>query len=93
MSEFLGVAFSPYIGNWTGQAPNASVPLWDSYSQADIIRMLEVVATEFNQISTYSIGYAGYYPPTTPWNKLDSNCLVAGAAAQLNQRTGKLTIV
>ena len=54
--------------------------------------MLEVIATEFDRISTYSMGYAGYYPPTTPWNQLDSNCLVAGAASQLNQQRGKVAI-
>ena len=92
MSEFLGVAFSPYVGQWTGTPPNAKVPLWNSYSQQDIIRMLEIIAPQFNKISTYSMGYAEYYPPTTPWNQLDSNCLVAIAAAQLNRQTGKVAI-
>ncbi|KKD39586.1 MAG: glycosyl hydrolase family 17 protein [Limnoraphis robusta] len=92
MSEFLGVAFSPYVGQWTGTPPNAKVPLWNSYSQQDIIRMLEIIAPQFNKISTYSMGYAGYYPPTTPWNQLDSNCLVAIAAAQLNRQTGRVAI-
>ncbi len=90
--QFLGVAFSPYVGHWIGTPPNAKVPLWDSYSQQDIIQMLEVVSTEFDRISTYSMGYAGYYPPTTPWNKLDANCLVAGAASRLNQQRGTLAI-
>ena len=92
MSQFLGVAFSPYVGPWTGQAPNAKVPDWNSYSQQDIVRMLEVIAPHFDKISTYSMGVAGYYPPTTPWNQVDSNCLVAGAAAQLNHQMGKLVI-
>ena len=92
MSEFLGVAFSPYIGRWTGNAPNAKVPLWNSYTQQDIVRMLEAIAPNFRKISTYGIGYAPYYPPTTPWNQLDSNCLVAGAAAQLNRQMGRVAI-
>lgn len=92
MSQSLGVAFSPYVGNWTGTPPNTQTPPWNSYSQQDIIQMLEVVATEFDRISTYSMGYAGYYPSTTPWNQLDSNCLVAGAASQLNQQMGFLAI-
>jgi exo-beta-1,3-glucanase (GH17 family) len=92
MSEFFGVAFSPYVGHWTGTAPNAKVPLWNSYSQQDIVRMLEVIVPQFNKISTYGMGYAGYYPPTTPWNQLDSNCHVAGAAAQLNRQTGRVAI-
>lgn len=92
MSEFLGVAFSPYVRHWTGTAPNAKVPLWNSYSQQDIIQMLEVIALQFSKISTYSMGYAGYYPPTTPWNQIDSNCHVAGAAAQLNRLRGRVVI-
>ena len=92
MSQFIGVTFSPYVGHWTGTAPNAKVPLWNSYSKQDIVRMLEVIAPQFNKISTYSMGYAGYYPPTTPWHQLDSNCHVAGAAAQLNRQTGKVAI-
>ena len=30
MFQLLGVAFSPYVGHWTGTAPNAKVPLWNS---------------------------------------------------------------
>ncbi len=92
MSQFIGVAFSPYVGHWTGNPPNAKLPYWNSYSQQDIVRMLEVIAPHFDKISTYSMGVAGYYPPTTPWNQVDSNCLVAGAAAQLNQQKGKVAI-
>lgn len=92
MSEFLGVAFSPYVGYWTGTAPNAKVPLWNSYSEQDIVQMLDVIAPQFNKISTYGMGYSGYYPLTTPWNQLDSNCLVASAAAQLNRQTGRVAI-
>ena len=93
MSQFLGVAFSPYIGHWRGNPPNAQVPDWNSYSQQDIVRMLEVIASQFNKISTYSMGYnPQWHLPTTPWNQVDSNCLVAGAAAQLNQQMGKLAI-
>jgi hypothetical protein len=53
MFQFLAVAFSPYVGHWTGTAPNAKVPLWNSYSQQNIVRMLEVIAPQFNKISTY----------------------------------------
>lgn len=88
----LGVAFQPYVAHWTGTPPNAQTPHWDSYSQEDIVRMLEVIASKFNKISTYGMGYAGYYPPTTPWNQLDANCRVASAAAQLNQAQGKVVI-
>jgi len=53
MFQFLAVAFSPYVGHWTGTVPNAKVPLWNSYSQQNIVRMLEVIAPQFNKISTY----------------------------------------
>ena len=92
MSEFLGVTFQPYVGRWTGTAPNANTPFWNSYTQQDIVTMLEVLATQLNKISTYGMGYAGYYQPTQPWNQVDSNCHVAGAAAQLNQQMGKVAI-
>jgi exo-beta-1,3-glucanase (GH17 family) len=91
-TKFLGVTFQPYVGKWTGSAPNAKTPFWNSYSQQDIVRMLEVIASQFNKIATYGMGIAGYYPPTTPWNQVDSNCHVAGAAAQLNQQRGKVAI-
>jgi hypothetical protein len=92
MSEFLGVSFQPYVGRWTGTAPDAKTPFWNSYTQQDIVTMLEAIATQFNKISTYGMGYAGYYQPTQPWNQVDSNCHVAGAAAQLNQQMGKIAI-
>ncbi len=92
MSQFLGIAFQPYIGHWTGSPPNATTPWWNSYSQQDIVRMLEVIASKFNKICTYGMGYAGYHQPTTPWNQVDSNCRVALAAAELNQRRGKVVI-
>lgn len=92
MSQFLGVAFQPYVRCWTGTPPNATTPQWNSYSQQDIVNMLEVIASQFTKISTYGMGYAGYYSPTTPWNQVDSNCHVAGAAAQLNKLRGQVAI-
>jgi len=92
MSQFLGVAFQPYVGRWTGTPPNATTPQWNSYSQQDIVSMLEVIAPQFTKISTYSMGYSGFYSPTTPWDQVDSSCHVAGAAAQLNQVHGQVTI-
>jgi hypothetical protein len=50
MFQFLGIAFSPYVGHWTGTAPNAKVPLWNSYSQQSIVRMVEVIAPQFNKM-------------------------------------------
>ncbi len=91
-TNYLGVAFSPYVGAWSGTSPRASTPPWNSYSQEDIVRMLETIASSFDKISTYGMGYAGYYPPGTPWNQVDSNCRVAGAAALLNQRRGQRVI-
>ncbi|WP_138506208.1 hypothetical protein [Nostoc sp. PA-18-2419] len=85
MSQFLGVAFEPYVGHWRGTPPNATTPQWNSYSQQEIVDMLEVIASKFTKISTYSMGYAVYHPPTTLWNQVDSNCHVAVAAADLQQ--------
>ena len=92
MSQFLGVTFQPYVGRWMGTPPNATTPQWNSYSQQDIVSMLEVIAPQFTKISTYGMGYSGYYSPETPWDLVDSNCHVAGAAAQINQLHGQLTI-
>lgn len=92
MSQFLGGAFQPYVGRWTGTPPNATTPQWNSYSQQDIMNMLEVIASKFTKISTYGMGYAGYYSPTTPWNEVDSNCHVALAAAELNKLRGQVVI-
>ncbi|MBN3910579.1 MAG: hypothetical protein HWQ35_29785 [Nostoc sp. NMS1] len=92
MSQFLGVAFQPYVGRWTGTPPNATTPYWNSYSQQDIVKMLEVIASRFSKISTYSMGCAGYYPPETPWDQVDSNCRVASAAAELNKLRGQVAI-
>lgn len=91
-ATYLGVAFGPYIGPWTGTPPQATTPPWNSYSRQNIVRMLEIIAPSFNKISTYGMGYAGYYPPTTPWDQVDSNCHIAGAAAQVNQQQGKVAI-
>jgi exo-beta-1,3-glucanase (GH17 family) len=54
--------------------------------------MLAVIAPAFDKVSTYGMGYAGYYPPETTWNQVDSNCHIAGAAAQLNQQQGKVAV-
>ncbi len=91
-STYLGVAFQPYVGPWTGTPPQAKTPPWNSYSRPDVARMLETIAPFFEKSATYGMGYAGYYPPGTPWNQVDSNCHVAGAAAQVNQQQGKVAI-
>jgi exo-beta-1,3-glucanase (GH17 family) len=92
MSQFLGVTFQPYIGQWMGTPPNATTPQWNSYSLEDVGRMLEVIASRFSRISTYSMGCAPYYPPETPWDRVDSNCHVATAAAELNKLRGQVVI-
>ena len=48
MFQFLGIAFSSYVGHWTGTAPNAKVPLWNSYSQQNIVRA--VIGNDPNQL-------------------------------------------
>lgn len=90
--EYLGVAFQPYIGAWTGTAPNASVPLYDSYSQSDVSSMVSTLSGQFKFLATYSAGYAGYYSPTKPYNQVDSTWRVGSAAASVNQAAGKKVV-
>lgn len=92
MNSFIGAGFQPYVGPWSGKPPKASVPLYNSYSTSDIETMLNTISGTFGKLATYSAGYASYYTPSTAWNKVDSNCLVAGAAASINKKAGKLVV-
>lgn len=87
--NFTGVGFGPYIGAWKGTAPSASVPPFNSYSQANVRSMLSTVETRFKRVATYSAGYASYYSASTPWNQVDSNWRVGSAAASINKAAGK----
>lgn len=51
--NYFGVAYSPYVKH--GNA------YWNSYSLEDIKKMLRIVLTNHNSVSTYSMGVAGLY--------------------------------
>ena len=83
----MGVGFEPYVKNWVG----GSTGYWNSYSLQDVKNMLNVVNTRFTSIATYSMGTASYNVNNN-WDSLDSNCLVARAAAQINSQKGFVAI-
>jgi exo-beta-1,3-glucanase (GH17 family) len=87
-ASFVGLSYQPYVKQWTAQK---TVPAFNSYGSgnASVANQLALIAPFYNKVATYSAGYAGYYPVTQPYNKLDSNWQVASAAAQLNKAQGK----
>ena len=88
-STYLGIAFQPYVGQWTETPPQATTPPWNSYSLQDIVWMLEVIACSFHKISTYGMGYAGYCQTNTPWNQVDEKQQNARAGGQALHMTGQ----
>lgn len=87
LTNYLGAAFQPYVKQWTGQPPNASVPLFNSYAsgKASVTNQVNLIGPSFPTLATYGSGYNTYYPVNQPVDMLDSNCLIAGAAASYNQ--------
>jgi len=75
--QYVGVAFGPYT-----KYGNA---LWNSYSTEEIERMLSVVSSKFLHISTYGMG-VNQWNYNHAWDKSDSSCLIARAAANLNNQ-------
>jgi exo-beta-1,3-glucanase (GH17 family) len=94
LTNYLGAAFEPYVKQWNGQAPNAMIPFFNSYTSgnASVANQIALVAPTFPQIATYSAGYAPYYPTNQPFNMVDSNWQNAPAAAAYNQEQGKLAL-
>ena len=92
ISNYLGAAFQPYVGQWTGTPPSASVPYYNSYGTGNdsVANQISLVAPQFASLATYSAGYGPYYSPTTPYNQVDSTWMVGGAAAAYNQSKGAL---
>lgn len=78
--QYVGVAYSPYVKNFEGTA----TPYWNSYTLDDLKQQLRIVSSKFTSISTYSMGI-NQWNVNSPWDQADANCLVARAAAQLNQ--------
>src|SRR5262245_11960494 len=89
---FLGAANGPYVKQW---APGATMPpAWNSYGpgNASVANQISVLDRQFAFLATYGAGYAGYYQPTTPYNKVDSAWRVAIAAANYNKTQGRLAL-
>ena len=51
-----GIAFQPYIGQWSGSSPTATVPAFNSYTESDVDNMLNTVDDYFTSLTTYSSG-------------------------------------
>jgi exo-beta-1,3-glucanase (GH17 family) len=96
LSNYLGAAFGPYVGQWMGTPPHASLPLYNSYGAGNdsVAKQISLVAPQFASLATYGAGYASYYSPYTPYNQVDSAWMVGGAAAAYNQSQGaaKVTV-
>ncbi|CAL8109497.1 unnamed protein product [Orchesella dallaii] len=73
--NYFGVGFSPYV--------KSDGSLWNSYTVEDIKKMLRIVLTNHNSVSTYSMGVSEWNF-NGPWDQADSNCLISRAAAQVN---------
>jgi hypothetical protein len=69
-------------------------PLFNSYGtgNSSVANQISLVATQFSSLAAYSAGYASYHPPTTPYNQVDSNWMVGGAAAAYNQSQNALKL-
>jgi len=81
--NYFGVAYSPYVksdGSW-----------WNSYSLDDIKKMLRIVLEKHNSVATYSMGVNQWNLNDT-WDKADSNCLIARAAAQINREHNSVVL-
>lgn len=93
-SNYVGFAFGPYVGQWVKNNAGQQPPPFNGYGSGNwsVQKQIDLVATRASAIATYSAGYAGYYSPTTPYNKVDSAWMVGSAAANLNKRQGKLAL-
>jgi exo-beta-1,3-glucanase (GH17 family) len=81
--NYFGVAYSPYV--------RSDGALWNSYTVEDIKKMLRIVLTYHNSLSTYSMGVS-QWNNGKPWDQADSNCLVARAAAQINKERNSVVL-
>ncbi len=81
LSNYLEAAFQPYVGQWTGTPPDASVPLFNSYGTGNdsVANQISLVATQFSSLATYSAGYAGYYPSSSQDNTVANEQAYFGA--------------
>ncbi len=93
-ASYLGVGFEPYVKQWIPGSNPPAVPLWNSYEtgNASVANQVNLVAPHFSFLSTYATGYAPYYGNGTPWNKVDSNWMVASEAAKYNKTANSLKV-
>ena len=90
----VGAAYQPYVG----QSPDGgkTYPAWNSYDSGNWSVQKQVsqwVAPRFSLLATYGAGTRPDTTPGTPLNKLDSNSLVAGAAANYNNQAKFLAVI
>ncbi|RWS01781.1 hypothetical protein B4U79_16615 [Dinothrombium tinctorium] len=82
--NYIGVAFSPY----TKQTVNGQLHFFNNSDITDVKRQLAAISSRFNRIATYGMGTA-FYNRFKDWDKADSNCLIAKAAAEINAQIGR----
>ena len=87
--NYLGVAFQPYVGAWSGTAPTAGYPSFNSYAQTQVQALLQTIQPSFDHIATYGAGYGSNYSNATAWNAVDSNWMVGPSAANINSSMGR----
>jgi len=81
--NYFGVAYSPYV--------KSDGSLWNSYSLEDIKKMMRIMLTYHNAVTSYSMG-VNQWNVNGPWDKADSNCLIARAAAQINRERNSVVL-
>ncbi|ODM94562.1 putative chitinase 2 [Orchesella cincta] len=81
--NYFGVGFSPYV--------KSDGSPWNSYTVEDIKKMLRIVLTNHNSISTYSMG-VDEWNANGPWDQANSNCLISRAAAQINSEMNSVVL-
>jgi exo-beta-1,3-glucanase (GH17 family) len=90
-SSYVGAAYGPYVGQWITDNGPKHPPYYNSYGSGNwsVQNQINLLATHFSTLATYTAGYGPYYKPTTPWNKVDSAWMVAGTAASYNRAQGR----
>lgn len=93
-ATYFGFAYGPYVGQWLSDNTGKHPPAFNSYGSgnASVQNQINLIGPRVSALATYSAGYAGYYPPTTPYNKVDSAWMVAGAAANYNKAQKQLAL-
>jgi exo-beta-1,3-glucanase (GH17 family) len=94
-TAFLGVAYQPYVKQWYPNKIDGrfATPPWNSYTtgNASVMNQLKLISQNFNSVATYASGWFHWNPPV-PFNKLNSNVLVATDAAEINKQAKSLKL-